>query len=64
MLEGSVGREFLFFGDVESGWRAESEKHVNQEAAHTAEKLNRAIWEEAAKSFKEGRLAGVFVSLQ
>lgn len=62
VFEGGIGREFLFFGDVESCWRAHHETHVDKEAGHTAGKLNKAIWEQAAKSFHEGRLAGVFAS--
>jgi hypothetical protein len=52
----------LFFGDVESSWRKESDKSVNADIGKTAKELNRAIWEEAAKSWNEGRLAGIFVS--
>ncbi|RXK39903.1 hypothetical protein M231_02837 [Tremella mesenterica] len=55
------GREFLFFGDVESGWRSEEERNVDQARGEESERLNRAIWEEAATSWIAGRLAGVFI---
>jgi hypothetical protein len=58
----AAGREFLFFGDVESGWRKTGEEDWDKEHGEIAAELNRAVWEEAAKSFDEGRLAGIFVS--
>jgi hypothetical protein len=61
-LLGSAGREFLFFGDLESEWRADHETEVDKDGAAAARELNRAIWEQAAVSFNEGRLAGIFVS--
>ncbi|BEJ16385.1 hypothetical protein CspHIS471_0509900 [Cutaneotrichosporon sp. HIS471] len=58
---GSAGREFLFFGDVESEWRADHEMDVDKDGGAVAGAYNRAIWEQAAVSFTEGRLAGVFL---
>ncbi|EIW65931.1 hypothetical protein TREMEDRAFT_35751 [Tremella mesenterica DSM 1558] len=55
------GREFLFFGDVESGWRSDGELNIDQARGEESERLNRAIWDEAATSWIEGRLAGVFI---
>ncbi|GMK55203.1 hypothetical protein CspeluHIS016_0202590 [Cutaneotrichosporon spelunceum] len=57
----SAGREFLFFGDVESEWRADHETEVNKDGGAVAGVYNRAIWEQAAVSLQEGRLAGVFL---
>ncbi len=57
------GREFLFFGDVESGWRPEGEEGVNHGAASQAVDMNRVIWEEAARSIRDGRLGAIFVSV-
>jgi hypothetical protein len=57
------GREFLFFGDVESGWRGKGEEEYEKEHGRIVEGYNQAIWEEAARSWDEGRLAGVFVSI-
>lgn len=56
------GREFLFFGDVESEYRADGKDLINADTAREAGKLNLAIWKQAAISFSQGRLAGVFVS--
>ena len=53
--------EFLFFGDVESAWRAKGEEDVGETTRAKASKLNKEIWEEAARSIREGRLAGIFV---
>ncbi|KLT45384.1 hypothetical protein CC85DRAFT_231499, partial [Cutaneotrichosporon oleaginosum] len=60
-LFGTAGREFLFFGDVESEWRADHEAEVDRDGAAAAGAYNRAIWEQAAMSFGEGRLAGIFL---
>jgi hypothetical protein len=57
-------REFLFFGDVESSWRKPGEEGVHAEIGAKAKVLNRAIWEEAATSWKQGRLSAIFVSGQ
>ena len=61
--DGVHGREFLFFGDVESEYRPEGKGHINVDQATEAAKLNQAIWKQAATSFSEGRLAGIFVSI-
>lgn len=55
-------REFLFFGDVESEWRKEGEEGYDAEGAKRAGDMCREIWREAAGSWDEGRLAGIFVS--
>ncbi len=60
--EGLAGREFLFFGDVESGYRKPGDEGVREDLGKEAGRMNRAIWEEAARSLKEGRLTGIFVS--
>lgn len=57
------GREFLFFGDVESEYRKEGEEGEMLEQGRQAGVLNRAIWEVAAKSWVDGRLAGIFVRI-
>lgn len=57
-----AAREFLFFGDVESEWRKEGEEHKFPDQAKSAKSLCVEIWKEAATSWKEGRLAGIFVS--
>jgi hypothetical protein len=57
-----TGSEFLFFGDVESGWRRKGEEGYDVEHVRLADGYNRAIWEEAARSWDAGRLAGIFVS--
>jgi hypothetical protein len=56
------GREFLFFGDVESEWRNEGEEGYDAAGAKRAGDMCGEIWAEAARSWDEGRLAGVFVS--
>ncbi|ORY26323.1 low-affinity phosphodiesterase [Naematelia encephala] len=56
-----AGREFLFFGDLESGWRAQGEESVDVQSGQVAEEMNRAIWEEAANSWRKGKLAGIFI---
>jgi hypothetical protein len=61
--EASLRKEFLFFGDVETGWRKAGEQGVDVKAAKGANALNAVVWEEAAASIKEGRLVGIFVSL-
>lgn len=59
---GSSGSEFLFFGDVESAWRAPSEEHIDKANAELAHRLNHVIWQRAAQSFAQGRLSSIFVS--
>ena len=61
--EGLAGREFLFFGDLESEYRGVSAEGVWSDLGQEAGSLNRAIWDEAARSLQAGRLAGIFVSL-
>nr|XP_018262741.1 uncharacterized protein I303_04221 [Kwoniella dejecticola CBS 10117]OBR84899.1 hypothetical protein I303_04221 [Kwoniella dejecticola CBS 10117] len=55
------GREFLFFGDVESSYRKQGEEHVDIERGKEAEEMNGQVWKEAAKSWNEGRLCGIFI---
>lgn len=55
-------REFLFFGDVESDFRLPGEEGHDVEGRDRAREYNQAIWEEAARSWDQGRLAGIFVS--
>jgi hypothetical protein len=55
-------REFLFFGDVESDYRAKGDEAVGKEGQVGAAKMNKAIWEEGARGWDAGRLAGIFVS--
>lgn len=55
------GREFLFFGDMSSEYRSELQQDVAPEERHEAARLNKEIWKAAAKSWDDGRLAGVFV---
>ena len=55
-------REFLFFGDVESEWRQVGAEGYDAAGAKRAGDMCRAIWQEAATSWDEGRLAGIFVS--
>lgn len=52
----------MFFGDIETGWRHDGEGEVDQDAGERAGNLNKDVWEEAARSWREGRLAGIFVS--
>jgi hypothetical protein len=59
--QGEGYREFLFFGDVESEYRKEGEEDVETVSKEDAAKMNRTIWEEAARGWDAGRLAGVFV---
>lgn len=58
------GKEFLFFGDVESSYRNSGEEDIDIERGKEAKRLNEHIWKEASKSFKDGRLCGIFVSTQ
>ncbi|KAL7422015.1 3',5'-cyclic-nucleotide phosphodiesterase pde1 [Cryptotrichosporon argae] len=58
---GAAGREFLFFGDVESGWRRAGEEHVDPDNRREADARNRPIWVEAAKGHDRGLLAGIFI---
>lgn len=55
-------REFLFFGDVESAWRKSGDEDVSPAGKVGAARMNEAIWDEAARGWDEGRLAGVFVN--
>lgn len=54
-------REFLFFGDLESEWRRKGEEEVNPANKHGAARMNKAIWEEAARGWDQGMLAAIFV---
>lgn len=56
--------EFLFFGDFESAYRAPGKEETDAAAAETANQHNRAIWEQAARSMRAGKLSSVFVSAQ
>lgn len=56
------GREFLFFGDVESDWRRQGEGGVDREGQVQARGYNGVVWHHAARVWDEDRLAGVFVS--
>ncbi|TXT09009.1 hypothetical protein VHUM_02483 [Vanrija humicola] len=58
---GTSGREFLFFGDVESAWRAPSEEHIDKANGDLAHSLNHAIWHRAAQSFAKGQLSAIFI---
>ncbi|WVQ67318.1 uncharacterized protein L199_005514 [Kwoniella botswanensis] len=55
------GKEFLFFGDVESSYRNPGEEDIDIERGKEAKRLNEHIWKEASKSFKDGRLCGIFI---
>lgn len=55
-------REFLFFGDVESEYRQPGEEGSMSETIQRAGEMNDEIWDEAARSWIAGSLAGVFVS--
>ncbi|WWD03318.1 hypothetical protein V865_001369 [Kwoniella europaea PYCC6329] len=55
------GKEFLFFGDVESSYRNSGEEDIDIERGKEAKRLNEHIWKEASKSFKDGRLCGIFI---
>lgn len=57
------GKEFLFLGDMESAYRNTGENGTHQELRAKASRLNSMIWAEAASSWIEGRLCGIFVSL-
>lgn len=57
-----TGREFLFFGDVESEYRKEGEEGVRSDLGMEAGRMNKAVWDEASRSIRDGRLAGIFVS--
>lgn len=59
--KGEGYREFLFFGDVESDYRAQGDEDVGKEGKDGAARMNRAIWEEAARGWDAGRLAAIFV---
>ncbi|WVQ77839.1 hypothetical protein IAR50_007536 [Cryptococcus sp. DSM 104548] len=54
-------KEFLFFGDMESAYRRPGEEDVDSDRAAEADKMNRDVWAEAARSWDEGRLSGVFL---
>lgn len=53
--------EFLFFGDFESSYRAPGSEGVDASGAQAAALHNRAVWEQAARSMRAGRLSSVFV---
>jgi hypothetical protein len=55
-------REFLFFGDVESDYRASGDEEAHKATRSDAGRMNGEIWDEAARSWDSGRLAGIFVS--
>ncbi|WVO19407.1 uncharacterized protein IAS62_000688 [Cryptococcus decagattii] len=55
------GKEFLFLGDMESAYRNTGENGTHQEVRAKASRLNSMIWEEAASSWIEGRLCGIFI---
>ncbi|WWC69894.1 uncharacterized protein I206_103837 [Kwoniella pini CBS 10737] len=55
------GKEFLFFGDVESSYRKKGEEEVDLKRGKEAQELNKQIWKEAAKSWSEDRLCGIFI---
>jgi hypothetical protein len=55
-------REFLFFGDVESDYRASGDEEAHKATRSDAGRMNGEIWDEAARSWNSGRLAGIFVS--
>lgn len=57
-----IGREFLFFGDVESEYREHGKEAFDVEGGRMAHSFNTAIWQHAALSLAQGRLAGIFVS--
>ncbi|TYJ54479.1 hypothetical protein B9479_004899 [Cryptococcus floricola] len=57
----SQEKEFLFLGDMESAYRRPGEETVDKDRAVEAGKMNRDVWTEAAKSWDEGRLSGVFL---
>lgn len=59
--EDSGEAEFLFFGDFESAYRAPGEEGCAAAAGQTAGEHNRAIWEQAARSMRAGRLSSVFM---
>ncbi|WVW84184.1 hypothetical protein I302_106214 [Kwoniella bestiolae CBS 10118] len=55
------GREFLFFGDLESSYRSPGEQNVDVERGREAKELNDVIWKEASGTYKDGRLCGIFI---
>ena len=57
------GREFLFFGDVESSFRPVGSVDSDVEGKERARKCYEKIWAEAATSWTHGDLAGIFVSV-
>lgn len=60
--EAHQDREFLFFGDLSSAYRSQLQEDVAPGERDEAARLNTEIWKAAAVSWREGRLAGVFVS--
>lgn len=62
LTDESAGRELLFFGDFESSWRSSGEENVDAEGREASQQLNEVIWKQAAESWDQGRLAGIFVS--
>ena len=59
--QGEGYREFLFFGDVESEYRKKGDEDVGVVGKEGAAKMNKTIWQEAARGWQAGRLAGIFV---
>ena len=59
--QGEGYREFLFFGDVESEYRKKGDENVGVVGKEDAAKMNKTIWQEAARGWEAGRLAGIFV---
>ncbi|OXC68333.1 hypothetical protein AYX13_03034 [Cryptococcus neoformans] len=55
------GKEFLFLGDMESAYRKSGENGAHPELRAKAGRFNSVIWEEAARSWIEGRLCGIFI---
>ncbi|KAK8864671.1 hypothetical protein IAR55_001922 [Kwoniella newhampshirensis] len=56
-----AGRQVLFFGDVESSFRRPGDEDVDMDRRDLAGEMTRAIWTEAAKSWNEGMLCGIFI---
>jgi hypothetical protein len=59
--KGEGYREFLFFGDVESEYRKKGDEEVGVVGKEGAARMNKTIWQEAARGWRAGRLAGIFV---
>ncbi|WVQ80159.1 hypothetical protein IAT38_002264 [Cryptococcus sp. DSM 104549] len=56
-----AGKEFLFFGDLEGSFRQLGDEKIDADRAKESKVLNKTIWQEAAKSWKDGRLCGIFI---